>query len=86
VAEDKTPILRRKFLGRLATKAAYVAPAIVVLHGARHAHAGSGACLIQGSPCETDVNGCCTGLTCQRANGNPCVNMGMTAAMCTCEP
>jgi hypothetical protein len=85
MTDETRPVNRRVFLGRVAKKAAYVAPAAVVLQATRKANAGSGACLVQGSRCEQDVNGCCAGFTCQRPTTDPCVDMGMTGPICTCE-
>ncbi len=79
-------IQRRAFLGRVARRAAYVAPAAMALTAVRRAQGGSLACFIQGSNCLTDENNCCAGLTCQRSNGSPCTDMGMQAMTCTCEP
>lgn len=64
---------RRVFLGTLAKKAAYVAPAVLALKAARTTYAGPSACGQTGSPCAVDGD-CCVGWTCQ-FNGMPCAGM-----------
>ena len=76
--EEPRPIRRRVFLGRVAKKAAYVAPAVMVLKAARTAHAGISGCGENGSPCVDDGD-CCAGFTC-RIGGMPCD--GMLGCMC----
>ena len=78
--DEPRPIRRRVFLGRMAKKAAYVAPAVLALKAARTATAGPSACGQTGSPCATDLD-CCGGFTCQTMAGMPCG--GQT--MCTCQ-
>ena len=78
--EEPRPIRRRFFLGRVAKKAAYVAPAILTLKAAKTAHAGISACGEAGSPCATGLD-CCGGFTCLQMSGMPCA--GQT--MCTCQ-
>ncbi len=73
------PIRRRVFLGQVAKKAAYVAPAVLALKAARTATAGPSGCGQTGSPCTTDAD-CCAGFTCQTGN-MPCAGM----ANCMCE-
>ncbi len=76
---EPRPIRRRVFLGRMAKKAAYVAPAVLALKAAQTAHAGISGCGETGSPCTTDAD-CCGGFTCQTGN-MPCAGM----ANCMCE-
>ncbi len=71
--EEPRPIRRRAFIGRVAKKAAYVAPAVMVLKAATTAHAGISMCGQVGSPCATDVD-CCGGFLCE-FNGMPCDSM-----------
>ena len=74
------PIKRRMFIGRVATKTAYVAPAILALKAAQTTYAaGPSGCGQTGSPCLNDPD-CCVGWLCLRDNGMVC--MGST--MCTC--
>ncbi len=73
-------IRRRVFLGRVAKKAAYVAPAVLALKAARTASAGPSACGETGSPCATDLD-CCGGFTCLQMSGMPCGGN----PQCTCE-
>ena len=69
--KEPRPIRRRVFLGRLAKKAAYVAPAVLALKAAQTAHAGISGCGQTGSPCGTDAD-CCGGFLCLKGNGMPC--------------
>ena len=78
--EEPRPIHRRVFFGRVAKKAVYVAPAVMVLKAATKAHAGISACGQDGSPCATDAD-CCTGFECESMPGTPCGGM----PGCTCE-
>ncbi len=75
-------IKRRVFIGRVARKAAYVAPAVLALKAAQTTYAGPSGCGQTGSPCATDLD-CCTGggFTCKQPNTNPCAGM----MNCTCE-
>ena len=75
-------IKRRVFIGSVARKAAYVAPAVLALKAAQTTYAGTSGCGQAGSPCATDVD-CCTGMgfTCKRPNSNPCTGQ----MNCTCE-
>lgn len=77
---DSKHLKRRVFLGRMAIKAAYVAPAVLALQAARTTYAGPSGCGQTGSPCATDLD-CCGGFTCLRANGMPCSG----AMNCSCE-
>ena len=78
--EEPRPIVRRVFLGRVAKKAVYVAPAVMVLKAATKAHAGISGCGQAASPCAADAD-CCTGFVCRVD--------GMMACMgepdCECE-
>ena len=74
------PIRRRVFLGQVAKKAAYVAPAVLALKAAQTAHAGPSGCGQTGSPCATDAD-CCGGFLCLRPNAMPCTGQ----QNCTCE-
>ena len=76
--EEPHHFRRRVFLGRVAKKAAYIAPAVMVLKAATTAHAGISMCGESGSPCATDGD-CCGGFTCQ-TGGMPCA--GMPGCMC----
>ena len=78
--EEPRPIRRRAFLGRVAKKAAYVAPAVMVLQAAQTAHAGISGCGQTGSPC-VDNQDCCGGFTCRDMQGMPCGG----AMFCECE-
>jgi hypothetical protein len=78
------PIKRRVFIGSVARKALYVAPAAVALKAAQKTYAGPSGCGQTGSPCLDDPD-CCGGFTCKRANSTPCIDMGMQGTMCTCE-
>ena len=73
-------IKRRVFIGRVARKAAYVAPAVLALKAAQTTYAGPSGCGQTGSPCTTDPE-CCGGFLCLKPNMNPC--MGGTT--CTCQ-
>ena len=75
-------IKRRVFIGRVARKAAYVAPAVLALKAAQTTYAGPSGCGQTGSPCAMDAD-CCTGMgfTCQRPNANPCTGQ----MNCSCE-
>ena len=71
--EAENQLKRRAFLGRVAAKAVYVAPAVLALKAARTGHAGGASCGTAGSPCA--VNGdCCTGLNCEKS-GMACGGM-----------
>ncbi len=50
---------RREFIGRVARKAIYVAPAVMVLNGNRAVAMGSVPCYPAGSPCATGTD-CCS--------------------------
>ncbi len=77
---EPRPIRRRVFIGRVAKKAAYLAPAVLALKAARTATAGPSACGQTGSPCATDLD-CCGGFTCVDASTMmPCGGM----QGCTC--
>ena len=78
--EEPRPIGRRVFLGRVAKKAAYVAPAVLALKAAQTAHAGISGCGQTGSPCTTDAD-CCGGFICEKM-GVPCTS----EPECECEP
>ncbi len=78
--EEPRPIRRRVFIGLVAKKAVYVAPAVMVLKAAQTAHAGISGCGQTGSPCLFDPD-CCGGFTCQTMAGMECDGM----ADCTCE-
>ena len=77
--EEPRPIRRRVFLGRVAKKAAYVAPAVLALKAAQTAHAGISGCGETGSPCTTDAD-CCPGFVCEQMGGGPCAG-----GPCKCE-
>ncbi|MEE8460198.1 MAG: hypothetical protein V3S08_09995 [Phycisphaerales bacterium] len=64
-------IKRRVFIGRVARKAAYVAPAVLALKAAQTTYAGPSGCGQTGSPCLTDPD-CCGGFLCLRPNSMPC--------------
>ena len=66
------------FLGRVAKKAAYVAPAVLALKAVQTAHAGISGCGENGSNCASDAD-CCAGFTC-RVGGMPCD--GMLGCVC----
>lgn len=72
---------RRAFVARVATKAAYVAPAVLTLKAARRAAADFTGCTGPGSPC-TMHNQCCssTAMACMQPNGMGCMSM----PDCTC--
>lgn len=76
--EETHPIRRRVFLGRVAKKVAYVAPAVLALRASQTAHGGASACGETGSPCAVDAD-CCGGFVCEQS-GMPCAGM----IMCTC--
>ena len=78
--EEPRPIRRRAFLGRVAKKAVYVAPAVMVLKAARTAHAGISGCGQTGSPC-AEASDCCTGFMCKDMMGQMC----MGDPNCECE-
>lgn len=78
--EEPRPVRRRVFLGRVAKKAVYVAPAVMTLKAAQTAHAGISACGETGSPCQADAD-CCGGFVCLLGNGMPCPG----GVPCTCE-
>ena len=78
--EEPCPIRRRVFLGRVAKKAAYVAPAVMTLKAATTAYAGPSACGQTGSPCATDLD-CCVGFLCTQPNSMPCAG----EPSCTCK-
>lgn len=73
-------IRRRAFIGKVATRAAYVAPAVLTLQAARKTYAGPSGCGQTGSPCTNDPD-CCAGWSCVRDNGMACMGSGM----CACE-
>ena len=73
------PIERRMFIGRVARKAAYVAPAVLALKAAQTTYAGPSGCGETGSPCNIDGD-CCVGWTCQ-LSGMACAGM----MNCACE-
>ena len=70
--EEPRPIRRRVFLGRVAKKAVYIAPAVMVLKAATKAHAGISMCGQTGSPC-TDDPDCCVGFTCKVPGMGSCM-------------
>ncbi len=75
------PVKRRVFIGRVATKAAYVTPAILALKAAQTTYgAGPSGCGQTGSPCNTDLD-CCGGFSCLRPNLMACGGQ----MNCTCE-
>ena len=78
--EEPRPIHRRVFVGRVAKKAVYVAPAVMVLNAATKAHAGISGCGADGSPCTTDAD-CCAGFFCVSMAGMPCT----TEPNCKCK-
>ena len=78
--EEPRPIRRRVFLGRVAKKAAYIAPAVMVLGPARPVHAGISGCGQTGSLCNTDAD-CCAGFFCEQMGGGPCA--GQPDCKCT---
>ncbi len=78
--EEPRPIHRRVFVGRVAKKAAYIAPAVMVLKAAQKAHAGISMCGQTGSPCATDLD-CCGGFFCVQMSGMPCAGQ----QNCECE-
>ncbi len=69
--EEPRHFHRRVFLGRVAKKAVYVAPAVMVLKAATKAHAGISMCGETGSLCMTDAD-CCPGFLCEAMGGGPC--------------
>jgi hypothetical protein len=73
-------IQRRVFIGRVARKAAYVAPAALALKAAQTTYAGPSGCGQTGSPCATDVD-CCGGFFCLQPNAMACAGQ----MNCTCE-
>ena len=73
-------IKRRVFIGRVARKAAYVAPAALALKAAQTTYAGPSGCGETGSPCNTDLD-CCGGFSCLRPNMAACAG----AMNCSCE-
>ena len=78
--DQQGSIKRRVFMGRAAKKAAYVAPAALVLRAARKTYAGPSGCGQAGSPCNTDLD-CCGGFNCQQPSMMACAG----APNCTCE-
>lgn len=74
---------RRAFVKRAAKKAAYIAPAVMVLAPARRVAADYTGCTGPGSPC-TMHNECCSALAmaCRQPDGMGC----MGAPDCTCDP
>ena len=72
---------RRGFVTGVAKKAAYVAPAVMVLTAAQRVAADYTGCTGPGSPC-TMHNQCCpnAGMECMQPNGMGC----MGAPDCTC--
>ncbi len=72
---------RRAFVGRVARKTVYVAPAVLALNAARRAAADYTGCVGPGSPC-TVHSECCptTGMECMQPGGMAC----MGASDCTC--
>ena len=77
-------IRRRAFIGRVAKKAAYVAPAVLALQAASKAKAGVSGCGQTGSPC-TIAADCCGGFFCLQTMGmgmgDPCSGQDS----CECE-
>lgn len=69
--KEPNSIHRRVFIGRVAKKAAYVAPAVLALQAASKAKAGVSACGETGSPCAVDGD-CCGGFLCEAMGGGPC--------------
>ncbi len=78
--EEPRPIRRRVFIGRVAKKAAYVAPAVLALKAAQTAHAGISGCGQAQSPCATDAD-CCAAFVCNQMGGVPCDG----APECECD-
>ena len=78
--DEPRRIRRRVFIGRVAKKAAYIAPAVMVLKAATKAHAGISMCGQTGSPCLVDAD-CCGGFLCLKLNGMPCAG----SMDCTCQ-
>ena len=78
--DQKGPIKRRVFIGRVARKTAYVAPAVLALKAAQTTYAGPSGCGQTGSPCNTDLD-CCGGFSCLRPSMAPCTGQGN----CECE-
>lgn len=74
------PIKRRVFIGRVARKTAYVAPAVLALKAAQTTYAGPSGCGQTGSPC-ISLPDCCDGFSCLRPNTMGCTGQGN----CTCE-
>ncbi len=72
-------IKRRVFIGRVARKAAYVAPAALALKAAQTTYAGPSGCGETGSPCNIDSD-CCGGFLCKQPNAMSCA--GMTNCDC----
>ena len=77
---DETRSTRRAFMGGVARKAVYVAPAVLALKAAQRAGADFTGCVGPGSPCMTDPE-CCPTLLCLKPNQTAC--MGQTT--CTCQ-
>ncbi len=73
-------IRRRVFIGRVARKAAYVAPAALALKAAQTTYAGPSGCGETGSPCNTDLD-CCGGFSCLRPSVAACAGQ----MNCACE-
>ena len=71
--EEQDQLKRRAFLGRVARKTAYVAPAVLALKAAQTGHAGGASCGTAGSPCLNNPD-CCTGLNCE-TGGMACNGM-----------
>lgn len=63
--DQKGPIKRRVFFGKIARKAVYVAPAALALKVAQKTYAGPSGCGLTGSPCNVDPD-CCGGFSCLR--------------------
>jgi hypothetical protein len=71
---------RRVFIGTVAKRAAYIAPAVLALKAAQTTYAGPSACGQTGSPCNTDVD-CCGGFFCLQPNLMACTGQ----MNCTCQ-
>ena len=74
---------RRAFVGRVARKTVYVAPAVLALNAARRAAADYTGCVGPGSPCVMHGD-CCNfvsgNMACMQPNGMNC----MGTSECTC--
>ena len=73
--DHDTGLTRRVFVTRAVKKAAYVAPAVMVLTAARRVAADFTGCIGPGSPC-TMHNACCpnAGMECMQPDGMGCMS------------